>query len=291
MSANMLTYATPPVFAMVILVVSNLVIWNDKTAEMQRTPRNVSVYHMQPVNYTKNLRDNFFSINTTHKWTYLDAQLAGVVCLSNYRDTMALLKGEPDAPSYNISINISVALSVGEMLLHNMFEEGAVLHDTTPAVCECIHSIDNSSTWEDVENETRICLAENMNIYRVHAENTINTPIWMCITAALIAAGIILNFIQHYKYTSAATNTYKWRATAVCALTIDIILAIYFFMFVLRSSSDDYNSPRGATYLKFWMVFGIVACLTVWWPSRFVTDTVLNTANVHTFNKDVCFVL
>ena len=85
---------------------------------MQGSPRNVSVYRMRPVNYSKNLRDDFFSINTTHKWTYLDAQLAGVGCLGNYKDTLALLKGEPSAPSYNISINISITPSVGEMLLH-----------------------------------------------------------------------------------------------------------------------------------------------------------------------------
>jgi len=288
MSVNMLTYATPPVFATVILVVSNLVIWNDNTAQMQRTPRNVSVYRMRPVNYTKNLRDDFFNVNTTHAWTYLDAQLAGVGCLGNYRDTVALLKGGPGVPIYNVSINISVTASEGDMLLHSIFEENV---GTTPAVCECIHSIDNMSKWENMQNETRICLAANMNIYRVHAENTINAPIWMCIAAVLIAAGIIFNFIEHYKYTSVTTDTYKWRATAICALVVDVILAIYFFMFVINNSSDDYNSPKGVTYLEFWMAFGIVACLIAWWPSRFVTSSALNTANVHTFNEDVWFVL
>jgi len=290
-SVSMLTYATPPVFAVVFLIVSNLVIWNDNTAEMQRTPRNVSVYRMRPVNYTKNLRDDFFSINTTHEWTYLDAQFAGVGCLGNYQETVALLKGEPSSPSYNININISITPSVGAMLLHSMSEENVMPHDTTPTVCACIQSISNLSKWEDVENETRICLAQNMNIYRVHAENTINAPVWLSISALLIAGGIILNFIEHYNYTAKDPKKIKWWATLLCALIIDIIIIIYFVMFVLPESSDEYNSPEGATYLELWMFFGIMACLVVWWVSLFVTETILNTANFHTFKEDVWFVL
>ena len=275
---------TQPVFTVLILVAASHMLWNTNTLQLPRIPRNVSVYRMRPVNYTKDLREDFFGVNSTHNWTYRDAQLVNVGCLGCYNDTLAVLKGEPTEPGVGFSINISVVpVQMSNVTTINT----NVTQGTRPAVCACIDGIDSGRAWEDVENETRLCLAQNMNVYRVHATNTVDAPLWMAVAATLLSAGIGVNFIQHTSYMPDSYS--KWGGIAF-VVVITGFISILIFMDVLPESTDDYNSPKGTTYLEAWMVFGVAACVFFWWAARCVTS-VAHTSNFRAYHEDVWFVL
>jgi len=278
---------TQPVFTVLILAAASHLIWNTNNLQLPRVPRNVSVYRMRPVNYTEDLREDFFGVNSTHNWTYRDAQLANVGCLGGYNDTLAVLKGEPTEPGLSFSINISVVPVPTRRLLQVTTINSNITQGTTPSVCACIDDIDGARKWEDVENETRLCLAHNMNVYRVHATNTVDAPVWMAVAATLISAGIGVNFLQHTTY---ITEAYNKRVGITFVGSITVFISVIIALYVSADSTRDNNSPKGITYLEGWMVFGVAACVVVWWMARFV-QTMALTANFNTYNEDVWFVL